>query len=1483
LTSASADGSSAYFFNGKGGLVDFSQTTQDYRERIGLVAGSTNILTYMDGSYEVYGAQFLSPEDGYYRFFISAEVDSVGNTTHFNWTNWNDTACLASIVDVDGKVITLSYTNYTDPNSTVYSLLYQVSDQNGHTATLKYDTGSELIGPPPLTNIVDAGSLSSSFQYSGKIPTALITPYGTNTFTILSQSPAVVHISELGVRDHLYLYVGTDSTGQITNSYSSLMPSTSPFSNTFDSQDCDTRDSFYWGPRQYALLPSSFINLLTNDTPTVDLTLLNATNYLHARQRHWLINPNGGSPQLGQTLSLGRAPSPDGITQGTITWYDYDGKQDGNAEMQGTMILPLFTASILPNGESHFVRTERNALGHVTRQIETFNDGGGVKLRTNVFVYAANNIDLLIVTNAVGVQAMSNVFNASHELCTNFNALNEKTVFSYDGSARLLTRVTPSGLTTSNYYGADNYLAQTVDVEIGRTNTYTWTNGLKRTHTDERGLTQTFGWDGLNRMTSASFPDGTSNTWVYSNLDVVQTSDRMGFVTKYDYNGFRQRLHVVDPLNRTNSFSYCTCGLLETSTDPLGQVTSYSYDLSGRRTGISFPDSYSITYNYDVLGRVTNTVDSGSVSVTNWYNNQGLLYCVSNAAGRLKTIAFDALDRAATNIDGNGVLTVNTYDSLNRLSVRAYPDGGREYFGYTANVVGLTGYTNQVTNVTLYAYDLASRKTNEISVGVSTNSFQYNSSGDLIALRDGKRQTTSWNYDTYGRVTNKVDNLGTNLFFYGYDPDGRLTNRWSAAKGATGYRYDAVGNLTNVVYPLSSNILLAYDGLNRLTNMVDGIGNSAYTYDSVGNLLSEDGPWSSDTVNYVYSNRQRSSLSVQSPNASAWTENYAYDQANRLSSITTADGTFTYGYSNGFQGLVFGIQLPSGGYITNRYDGDARLISTTLKNPLNAVINAYSYAYNQANQRTFQTNTLGDYRGYSYDNSGELVKAVGVEPGGVTNRLLEQFGYAYDAAGNLSYRTNHNLTQAFVVNTLNELSNVTRSGTMTVAGTTSSSATNVTVNTSNAFLYVDNTFASSNQALANGSNTFAAIGKDTYGRIDTNTSVAYLPATLSYVYDLNGNLLSDGRRAFDYDDENQLIRVTMTNAWKSEFAYDGKMRRRVRTEFTWGGSAWLTNEIVLYVYDGNLVVQERHFNPQVSRSIPQQTVAYVRGRDLSGTMQGAGGIGGLLARSDISVSPSLPSSSFYHADGNGNITCLINASNAVVAKYLYDPYGNILSQSGVLANENLYRFSTKELHLNSGLIYYLYRFYEPALQRWPNRDPLAEIGNAKLRYTNRTRFSRPDVNLDLFLKNNPINGYDPDGLDPLSGCAAGAGLGAIGGFIGGFLGGSTGKCALRSGVCGALGGAIAGCASGAVCTTVPAPGACMAASCIGGAVGNLAQQACMAGAGGGGSLGCAAISTAIDTAIGCLGGMAALSDSTKIALEQFVLGVAMSAIGSTCN
>jgi RHS repeat-associated protein len=110
---------------------------------------------------------------------------------------------------------------------------------------------------------------------------------------------------------------------------------------------------------------------------------------------------------------------------------------------------------------------------------------------------------------------------------------------------------------------------------------------------------------------------------------------------------------------------------------------------------------------------------------------------------------------------------------------------------------------------------------------------------------------------------------------------------------------------------------------------------------------------------------------------------------------------------------------------------------------------------------------------------------------------------------------------------------------------------------------------------------------------------------------------------------------------------------------------------------------------------------------------------------------------------------LINAKQLIVAHYLYDPYGSVLSQSGPLGDANLYRFSSKEFHAASALVCYLYRLYEPDSQRWLNGDPVGELGFESVR----SGHALPVVlgaNLYAFVRNDPIRRIDLFGLADLN-------------------------------------------------------------------------------------------------------------------------------------
>jgi RHS repeat-associated protein len=175
-------------------------------------------------------------------------------------------------------------------------------------------------------------------------------------------------------------------------------------------------------------------------------------------------------------------------------------------------------------------------------------------------------------------------------------------------------------------------------------------------------------------------------------------------------------------------------------------------------------------------------------------------------------------------------------------------------------------------------------------------------------------------------------------------------------------------------------------------------------------------------------------------------------------------------------------------------------------------------------------------------------------------------------------------------------------------------------------------------------------------------------------------------------------------------------------------SAWSLTETINYMYDGMMVIQMRG----------STTSSYTRGLDISGSLQGAGGIGGLLAQTVSGAH------AYYHSDANGNVTYLMRADQSLGASYRYDDaYGNVLTGGGTLSNP--FRFSSKEWMLRISAYYYGYRFYYPSIQRWLNRDPLGELGFEMLR-DGQTDLIGDDPNLYAYVKNNPENQTDSLGL-----------------------------------------------------------------------------------------------------------------------------------------
>ncbi|MGB7768985.1 MAG: hypothetical protein WBN22_09065 [Verrucomicrobiia bacterium] len=310
--------------------------------------------------------------------------------------------------------------------------------------------------------------------------------------------------------------------------------------------------------------------------------------------------------------------------------------------------------------------------------------------------------------------------------------------------------------------------------------------------------------------------------------------------------------------NEVTTYDYCGCGSPDEIIRWIGAtnvITRLYYNLAGLLTNVAYPDDYEVNYTYDGQDRVQTVTDGdGHALGLSWYQNgfQSQIQSATLGGTQLLSRQFDQYGRVISSTDRNSVTVTNGYDFLNRLVARQDKYGATGLESFTYDSRGLEKYVDQLGRPTTYGRDTAGRVLDETNANNEVLQFTYNPADELLTLTDGKNQTTAWSYDQYGRVTNKVDATNEILFVYQYDPDNRLTNRWSAAKGTTVYRYDPVGNLTNVDYSggtvYTPSINFAYDALNRLTNMLDGLGDTTFTWTPGNQLAGENGPWTDDAV-----------------------------------------------------------------------------------------------------------------------------------------------------------------------------------------------------------------------------------------------------------------------------------------------------------------------------------------------------------------------------------------------------------------------------------------------------------------------------------------------------------------------------------------------------------------------------------------------------------------------------------------------------------
>ncbi len=788
-------------------------------------------------------------------------------------------------------------------------------------------------------------------------------------------------------------------------------------------------------------------------------------------------------------------------------------------------------------------------------------------------------------------------------------------------------------------------------------------------------------------LTSQNPPDSTVDitTVVYNGLG-VESRDQAGNVTRFEFDQLGRTIKMIGPRTAGSGAGA-----------PFGATTTY---VTGTNQVLKVHDAagyLQAEYAYDSAGRVATKTNANAKVARFSYNERG-----------------DLLRQW-----GDTEITVEYgYDSWGRRTTMATFRGGSGW-----NNASWPTSTAGAADVTTWAYQA--------------------STGLLISKTDADNKSTSYTYTQAGQIA---------------------TRQWARSAGATpvqtSYSYSpATGDLTSIDYNDSTpDLTYTYDRLGRAATVTDVSGTRTFNYNLSGTLelKSEDLPsfFGSRRISYPIAVAgfvgRPTGLQLGSAASPAADQSvvYGYDTYGRFTSLAAAGSTFSYSYVAN-SNLLGGIAETASGWTQSRQYLVDRDLLDVIETKVGAVSAAkFDYQYDNIGRRTGVAKTGSVYARYGngsqglgtswqYDDRSQVTAELTTLGGTATTLTGRVDAYAYDNFGNRASTagTTHNGSASnYTTNSRNQYIQKTVPGVFDVAGAAASGAT-ITVDGSSAGVVRHGEYFFKAHSISNSSAFYTTLS------VSDGTSPVSLPAFVAgtpeaFAYDLDGNLTSDGRWDYTYDAENRLVAVQThaalspspfpnAEARRVEFKYDYLGRRIQKTvRAGYNGSAFtsvLSDE--KFIYNGWNAIAK--LNALAGNSIVS---AYYWGLDWSGSLQGAGGVGGLI----LSIDGGTGRAPIY--DGNGNVMGMINLSTgAIDACYEYDAFGQTLRESGSYAASNPWRFSTKYADLEIGLVYYGLRYYSPSLGRFINRDPIEEQGG---------------LNLYAFCFNNGINQWDVLGQNP---------------------------------------------------------------------------------------------------------------------------------------
>ena len=615
----------------------------------------------------------------------------------------------------------------------------------------------------------------------------------------------------------------------------------------------------------------------------------------------------------------------------------------------------------------------------------------------------------------------------------------------------------------------------------------------------------------------------------------------------------------------------------------------------------------------------------------------------------------------------------------------------------------------------------------------STQSRAYTETGIIYANTDGRGNTTTTKTDIAGRTVSVTDAAGnTTSTAYGpwFDQPSVVTN---ALGNTTCYSYDLRGRKTAEWGTAIQPALFDYDEADRMTSLatfredagditIDPTGRTdgdvtTWNYDEATGLLLRktyaDGTHEDTTYNAL---NFRTTLTDARGVVTTWGYNlkkgvnnsvsysdstpgiqYAYNYLNQLTQVTDASGTRTITYTPYNEPDTDSITIGGASYqLQENYDTYGRSSGYALKQGTN-VLQEVGQGY-EANGRLASAGIMhgGEEQtfAYGYLAGSSLLSSLAMPDGIVRELAYEE---RRDLGGAISYRLGETVlvsrTQSYdalgrpTARTQRQGTEAARSDSFNYNGR--NELTGATLGTAPYGYSYDNIGnRKTARELAEGL-TYAANNLNQYTGIEESGEAPFVPT-----YDASGNQTlvksSTGIWTVVYNAANRAVSFTSRDgSTVVECGYDYQGRRYMK-KVTQNGTVASHER---YLYRGYLQIAALDMldNRNVLRTLLWDPLEPVATRPLALVQENA-----LYC---------------YGMDFNKNVTEVFAGEGAVAATYDYSPYGQVVS-TGDLVQPVQWSSEMNDVELS--LVYYNYRYYNPAAGRWINRDPITEEGGWNL-------------------------------------------------------------------------------------------------------------------------------------------------------------------------